>query len=327
MTLAWILLLALALDTALGDPRWLPHPVRGMGLLAERGEKLSRAWIADERCAGIVCTAAVTGLGAGLAGLTVHAAGTWHPAAEVVLAGVWLYTAVALRDLLAHAGRVAAALERGDLAESRARVGMMVGRDTAILDEEGVARACLESLGENLVDGVTSAFFFACIGGLLGGPVGAAAAAAGFRAANTLDAMHGHLDEHFRAFGWAAAKLDDLLNWVPTRLTVPAAVLGAWLLHENARGCWAVYRRDGLNHASPNSAVPEACLAGALNVRLGGPTRYRGAWMPYPAIGAAGQPAGAETIRRGAKLVAVTAVVFALALIVIALGLGEEGGP
>ncbi len=286
--------LALALDLALGDPRWLPHPVRLMGRAALALEAPARRRFASARVAGAVTAAAVVGGTAAGAWLLLAAAGWVAPWLADLAAVLLLYTTLAARDLEDHARAVLASLEAGDLPKARARVGRLVGRDTADLDPAGVTRAAVESVAENTVDGVLAPLFFA----FLGGPVGAMA----YKAASTLDSTFGYKSERYLAFGWASARLDDLLNLVPARLSVPLLALAAWPQGLSARGALALGWRDGRNHASPNSGFPEAAVAGALGVQLGGPVRRRGVWDPMPTLGDPGRPLEPGDIRRANAL-------------------------
>ena len=179
-----------------------------------------------------------------------------------------IYTTIAARDLARHSMAVLRPLAAGDLVEARRRVALIVGRDTARLDEAGVVRAAVESVAESTVDGVTAPLFFAVVAG----PVGAMV----YRAINTLDSMFGHQDERYREFGWAAARIDDLANYLPARLTAPLVCLAALLLRQRPRLACAILARDGRKHASPNAGLTEAAMAGALGVQLGGVNYYDG---------------------------------------------------
>ena len=206
---------------------------------------------------------------------------------------VVIYTTIAARDLARHSMAVFRPLAAGDLVEARRRVAAIVGRDTERLDEAGVVRAAVESVAESTVDGVTAPLFFAVVAG----PVGAMV----YRAVNTLDSMFGHQDERYRQFGWAAARIDDLANYLPARLTAPLVCLAALCclrLRPAAARCESLLR-DGRKHASPNAGLAEAAMAGALGVQLGGVNYYDGQPLEKPTIGdalvplvAAAHPAG-----------------------------------
>jgi adenosylcobinamide-phosphate synthase len=276
MRLEYQILLAVLLDLLLGDPRRLPHPVRLIGRLAGRLETVTRA-VLPARAAGIITALVVIAAAGGAAWGLVRLAGTIHPYAAVGVRIVLIYTTLAARDLARHSTNVYRALAAGDLPEARKRVSLIVGRDTADLDERDVTRAAVESVAESIVDGVTAPLFFAVIAG----PVGAII----YRAINTLDSMFGYKNERYLRFGWASARLDDAANFIPARLTAPLICLAAWLLRRRAGQSWKVLRRDARNHTSPNSGFAEAAVAGALGVRLGGLNRYFGKPSPKPTIG------------------------------------------
>ncbi len=310
MRLEYQTMLAVGLDLALGDPRWLPHPVRGLGWLALRLEILTRRLI-PARLAGAATALAVYVIAGGAAWGVIHLAGLADPLAADAMGVVVIYTTLAARDLVGHSMAVHGALAEGNLVEARRRLGAIVGRDTDDLDETGIARATVESVAESTVDGVTAPLLFA----LVGGPV----AAMVYRAINTLDSMFGHQDERYRLFGWAAARCDDVANYLPARLTAPVMVLAACFLGQRPWQAWRILVRDGRRHASPNAGLPEAAMAGALGVQLGGPCHYDGQLMDKPAIGDPGQPLRPRHIILANALMLVT-----LALILVcAVAIGE----
>ncbi|MCL7489146.1 MAG: adenosylcobinamide-phosphate synthase CbiB [Desulfobulbaceae bacterium] len=277
MSLELQIVSALLLDSILGDPSWLPHPVRLIGRLAEWSETHCRKLFASGKAAGILTVILVlSATGAGGWGM-LHLAGIVHPWAKDVVSIYLLYACFAARDLLAHSSRVAAALVENDPARARIMVGMIVGRDTAGLEEEGVVRACVESVAENTVDGVTAPLFWAAVGGPLGALL--------YKAVSTMDSMFGYTSEQYLHFGWAPARLDDLVNWLPARITGLLLVLAALILRMHPAAAWRVFLRDRLNHASPNSGHPEAAVAGALGIRLGGLSTYFGKPVQKPVIG------------------------------------------
>lgn len=255
----------------------------------------------------------VTALGVyGVAGLgawgLVKLAGMAHPWAGDVAAVVVIYTTIAAKDLAAHSMAAFRPLVAGDLVAARREVGMIVGRDTHDLDEAGISRAAVESVAESTVDGVTAPLFFA----MLAGPVGAMV----YRAVNTLDSMFGHKDENYVHFGWASARVDDVANFIPARLTAPLMCLAAALLGQRPGGAWAVLWRDARKHASPNSGLTEAAMAGAMGVQLGGVNYYDGEAMEKPTIGEALMPLSAGHIPTANTLMFLTTGLF------VALGLG-----
>lgn len=302
MTLTWQILAAVALDLLLGDPCWLPHPVRGIGWLAQRLEQPLRRMIANERAAGATVVLLVVGTaGVGAWGL-IRLAALYHPLAADIVAVILIYTTIAACDLKRHSAAVFGALATGNLAEARRCLSQMVGRDTARLDEAGITRAAIESVAESTVDGVTAPLFFA----LLAGPVGAMA----YRAVNTLDSTFGYTTEKYLRFGWAAARLDDLANYLPARLTALLMVCAAALLGRRPAQAWRILRRDGRRHESPNAGLPEATMAGALGVQLGGTAYYGGEKLEKPTMGDGIVPLAAEHILLANALMLATLALF-----------------
>ncbi|MDZ3831475.1 MAG: adenosylcobinamide-phosphate synthase CbiB [Sphingopyxis sp.] len=287
-------LTALALDAALGWPtafyRRIGHPV---GLFARVITACERRWNRPDRSArtrrllGIV-TLALLILGTGGAALAAERSLLASFGAVGWLAVALLaWPALAQRSLYDHVEAVARPLIAGDIATARGAVGAIVGRDTATLDESGIARAAIESLAESFCDGVAAPLFWLLIGGLPGVWI--------YKAVNTADSLIGHREPRWRAFGWAAARVDDAMNLIPARL---CAVLIAIAGH----GGWRVMMRDARQHASPNAGWPEAAMAGALDVRLAGPLSYDGVAMAKPWIGGEGRDARPGDIRRALRL-------------------------
>lgn len=299
---AWPVAAAFLLDLAFGDPRWLPHPVRAMGWLAARLEEPLRRSGLPLRLAGILMVLLVVGLSTAVAFVLVAGAGMIHPLAGAVVSTLLLYTTMATRDLGDHALAVARPLGAGDVEGARRRVSWMVGRDTAALDEAGIALAATESVAENTVDGVTAPLFW----GLLLGPVGAIA----FKAASTLDSTFGYRNERYREFGWASARFDDLLNLVPARLSVAIIALAAALGKLRVIAIFKAVRRGARLHASPNAGFPEAAFAGALGVTFGGMRSYGG--VPHQAVrlGIEDGACTSGTILDAVALMRSTAVIF-----------------
>ncbi|MDI6774577.1 MAG: adenosylcobinamide-phosphate synthase CbiB [Verrucomicrobiota bacterium] len=277
MRLEYQIAAAVLLDFVLGDPRWLPHPARAIGRLAAWAEPRARRFIPRARIAGAAAWLFVAGLASAAAWGLWTGAARLHPALGDI-AGVWIiYTTLAARDLARHGSAVRAALVAGDIPEARRKLAMIVGRDTDALDESEIARATVETVAESALDGVTAPLFFA----FLFGPVGAVA----YRAVNTLDSMWGHKNERYLAFGWAAARSDDAANWIPARLTGPCMALAAWCLRLSGGNAWRILLRDARKHPSFNSGFPEAAMAGALRVRMGGTNYYGGEPEERPHIG------------------------------------------
>jgi adenosylcobinamide-phosphate synthase len=307
---------AYVLDLAAGDPRWLPHPVVLMGRAARAGEAVVRrvartAWA--QIVGGALIVAFVVGLSAAAGQLLMSAAAGVALWLELMVAALLGWTTLATRSLLEHAGAVVRALDASDLPRARERVGLIVGRDTRGLDESGVARAVTETVAESSSDGVVAPLFYLT----LGGPPLALA----YKAVNTLDSMIGHRDQRYLYLGRVAASLDDLANLVPSRLTALLIVLAAAVTGRSARAAWRVWLRDGNKHESPNAGQPEAAMAGALGVRLGGLSHYDADPSDRPLLGAEFPPPDPHAARESLRVAQIVSLAaFFLALVMSVLG-------
>jgi len=281
---------------ALGDPRRL-HPVSGFGRIAL---SLERSIYSSSRVRGGTYTALLVGGAAGAAALAARLAErvAGRRGRALVLALV-TWGALGGRSLVREGERIAGHLQRGDLDGARAALPALAGRDPSQLDEAGVSRAVVESLAENSSDAVVGALVW----GAVGGPAGVAA----FRAANTLDAMVGHRNERYTAFGWASAKLDDLMGWPGARLGALLTVALAPVVGGSPRAALRVLRRDGAAHPSPNAGRMEAAFAGALDLRLGGRLRYGERTELRPTLGDGRAPEPADAARAARLSLAVGA--------------------
>lgn len=319
------LALGLALDAAIGDPSFDWHPVRLIGRLAARAEAHARRLNAPSAgpcvpggrrsrrlvAAGALAWAVVMAASIAAALLLERAASAAHPALGLAAGALIVWASVAPRDLARHALRVKAALE-ADLAEGaaeprrgRAAVAMLVGRDVSRLDYAGVARACVESVAESSVDGAAAPLFWA----LLLGPWGGFA----YRAANTMDSMFGHKDGRYYSFGLVAARADDALNWAPARIGGLLACFAAPAVGGKLGPALRAFVKYRAAHESPNAGHPEAAYAGALGLRLGGPTAYAEGVVDKPWMLPEGRDAGPEDIGRALRLLALQlTLVFAL---------------
>ena len=275
LALLALLLGAVVLDLLIGDPRWLPHPVVAMGRLIDALERRwNRGSLKARRLRGFLLTGCVVALVYALAWSVLTLLAGLHPwlglGGELLL----LASALAIKGLRDAAFAVAGPLVRGDLAGARRAVAMIVGRDTDTLDEAEITRATVETVAENTVDGITAPLFWALLGG--------APLALAYKAVNTLDSMVGHRSERYVDFGYASARLDDLANWVPARLTALSMWLAALALPEarwqgvRRQGALAGTWRDAPGHPSPNAGWPEAMMAHLLGVQLGGINHYHG---------------------------------------------------
>lgn len=260
--------LAVLLDLALGDPRWLPHPVVLIGRLIATQETMLRRLVPFERAAGVLLLFGTVGATVTATWLLLRSAAYLHPMAGFLAAVILSSTCLAARSLHWESALVADALAAGDIETARRNLAYIVGRDTADLDETGIWRALVETVAENTSDGIIAPLFWLT----LGGPIAAMA----FKAVSTLDSMVGYKNDQYLRLGWASARTDDLMNLIPARLTALLMIVGAPLAGLSPRGALGATRRDRLKHPSPNSGHPEAAAAGALGVRLGGAASYGG---------------------------------------------------
>ena len=303
MSRLWVLLAAAALDWLLGDPAWMPHPIRLMGWTISRLENGLRRLFprtpGGELLAGGVLVLTMVLLFGGGSLLLLAALYALSPAAGTA-AEVWLsYQLLAARALQKESMAVCPPLAAGDLAGAREAVSRIVGRDTQRLDEAGVVKAAVETVAENTSDGVTAPLLFLALGGL---PLGMV-----YKAVNTMDSMVGYRNERYRWFGTAAARLDDVLNWIPARLSGLMMCLAAALLPGcSGRRALRVFFRDRRKHSSPNSAHTEAACAGALGVQLAGDAWYFGKKVSKPTIGDGLRPVERADVARACRLMYVT---------------------
>ena len=272
----WALLAGCALDLLLGDPAWLYHPVCIIGKYISWCEKKLRARGGDLRRSAVLLTASTVLVTTAAAGLLIFLSGLLGRVPRLIVMALLDWMGLSAKCLAQEAVGVERALGRG-IEAGRRQVARIVGRDTAALSEREVVCATIETVAENTTDGVISPMVY----GLLGGPVLMWA----FKASSTLDSMVGYLDEKYRDIGWSSAKLDDVWNYLPARLTGCLLSLGAALCGLDGKSAFRIMRRDHRNHKSPNCAWSEAAAAGALHVQLGGTHLYFGKPVAKPAIG------------------------------------------
>lgn len=311
MRLEYQILIAMGLDMLLGDPPRFPHPVRCIGRFAMALETPLRRAIAQTRLAGMFAALLVIIVTTVLTWGAIRGAGLLHPWAGEALIIVILYWSFAVRDLGEHAMQVYEALAEGDLPLARRQVAMIVGRDTANMDESAVARAAVESVAESTVDGIVTPLFFAVVAG----PVGAMF----YKAVSTLDSTFGYRTKRYIDFGWASARIDDAANYLPARLTAPLMMLAALPFGGTSRA-WRICRRDGRLHASPNSGLPEAAMAGALGIQLGGPVSRGGTPQEMPLLGAPADLPAAKHIPQACAVMLITTFLAAAILVMVRRG-------
>ena len=298
------------LDAFLGDPRRIPHPVVAMGRAISWLEPRLRAVFPDTprglRCAGGMLAIILCAVSFGVAGGLIVLAGLIHPAAAFAVEAWLCYQAIAACELRRQSSFVVKELSRGGLPAARKAVGMIVGRNTEVLDERGVLKATVETIAENTADGVVAPLVYLMVGGA---PLGML-----YKAVNTMDSMVGYKNERYLDFGRAAARIDDAFGFVPARFAALCMVVVAPTAGLSARGAWRVWRRDRFNHASPNSAQTESAMAGALGVQLAGDAVYFGKLVEKPTMGDATRPIERGDVRRANRLMVSASV---LALIVL----------
>ena len=297
------LLLGFLLDLLLGDPRWLPHPIRAIGALIAALEKVLRKIFPKNRsgqlAGGVALVILVLVLSGGFTLLVLWLCGKVGLWLRFLAETILCFQLLATRSLKGESMKVYKALKAGDLEGARYAVSMIVGRDTQCLDEAGVARAAVETVAENASDGVIAPLIFLAIGGA---PLGMV-----YKAVNTMDSMVGYKNDQYLWFGRCAAKLDDVVNFIPARLAGLLMCLGAGFSGFDAPNALRIFRRDRKNHKSPNSAHTEAAAAGALHIQLGGSNYYFGKLVEKPTIGDADHPVEPLDIVRVNRLMYATA--------------------
>ena len=305
-----ILCVGFVLDLLFGDPHFLWHPVQGVGKLIEWTERglFSVLRLQEEResdrrkkqIAGGILVLFVIILSMGIVISVLLLAEAIHPWLRRFAECILCYQMLAMKSLRVESMKVYDALNQRGLEEARKAVSMIVGRDTANLSEEGVIKAAVETVAENTSDGVIAPLFYMLLFGPLGG--------AFYKTVNTMDSMIGYKNDRYCYFGTAAAKLDDLLNFLPARISALAMIVAAFLLQMDGKNAWYIFKRDRHNHKSPNSAQTEAVCAGALNVQLAGNACYFGKLMEKPTIGDPNRKIEVSDIKRANQLMYVTSI-------------------
>lgn len=309
MILILPILLGILLDLLLGDPYRLPHPIRWIGsLIGWLDKKLRHGTPAQQRRGGVWLVLIVTGtatiLSAAILMIAYHVS-LWL---GMIIEGLCDYYLLAATSLRRESMKVYHALQAGDVEAARRAVSMIVGRDTERLDQDGITRAAVETVAENTSDGVTAPLFYIMLGG----------AALGFfyKSVNTMDSMVGYHNESYEHFGKCAARLDDVLNYLPSRLTAILMIAAAFLLCYDGKNAMRIWRRDRRKHASPNSAQTESVCAGALQIRLAGDAWYFGELHHKEYLGDDLRPIEPEDIRRANRLMMVTSALMAVLVLV-----------
>ncbi|MEK6791882.1 MAG: adenosylcobinamide-phosphate synthase CbiB [Deltaproteobacteria bacterium] len=304
---AFALVLAILLDALIGDPSWMPHPVRAIGrLIGFLDRRLNAVEAARwrSRLFGVLTVLVVIVLVYITALVALYVA-IFYSRWLLLLATVYVvWASLAIKSLSDEAMSVIAAINAQDVALARTRLSRIVGRDTQGLDEKAMLRAVIETVSENASDGVVAPLFYFVIGG--------APLMLAYKAVNTLDSMLGYKSERYLYFGWASARLDDAANWIPARLTAAIMVVASFILGLDWRSSYRIWMRDGGKHPSPNSGRPEAAAAGALGVRLGGQSSYNGVKSEKLVIGAEFAEPDGQAALKAVRLMKITALIAAL---------------
>lgn len=310
---------AFLLDMICGDPHWLWHPVQGIGLIIKYVEAFLRRVFrinaereADKirkRVAGVIMVILVIAISLVPVCLILYLAGRINRYVRLGVEIIICYQMLAARSLCVESMKVYYALRDGTIEDARTAVSMIVGRDTASLNEEGVTKAAVETVAENTSDGVIAPLFYMALFGVYGAFV--------YKAINTMDSMTGYKNDHYIYFGTCAAKLDDIANFIPARLGALLMVAASYLTGLDGKGAWRIFKRDRYNHASPNSAQSEAVCAGALSVELAGDAYYFGKLYKKKTIGDHIRDICPEDIRRANKLMYVTSILMVVLCVAV----------
>jgi adenosylcobinamide-phosphate synthase len=305
---------AYAMDLIVGDPEWFPHPVRAMGRMIAAGEAVAtpgRHPPLRDLVHGAVVTVIVVVVTAAAAVVALRAVRLVHPGVALVTEVLLAWTALATGSLLTEASRVIRALDGGDLVSARARLARIVGRDTTALTEPEIARGVIETLAESTCDAIVAPLCYLVAGGV--------PAALAYKAVNTLDSMIGHREPPYTYFGRVAARLDDLANFIPARLAALTIAIAAACTGQSCAGALRVWRRDHGNHDSPNAGHPEAAMAGALGVRLGGTNYYDGVPSVRSLLGAENPAPTIAAVRAACRIVIAASLVSFIAGFLVVL--------
>ncbi len=293
--------IAFLLDILIGDPRWFPHPVRMIGMCIEYLEKVLRKLVPSERVAGIFLALIIV---VGTYLVTYQILSFFYGlrwSVGVIASIIIIFFSLSTRDLLKETGNVLNALKSGNLKKARNNLSRIVGRDTHDLSEQQVATGCIETSAENSVDGIIAPLFYAIIGG--------PALAMAYKSINTLDSMVGYKNEKYIDFGRASAKLDDIANYIPARIAAVVLPIASYFCGADYSNSVKILKRDGQKHPSPNSGIPEAAIAGALGIRLGGPSVYNDIPSDKPFIGDPQKDVSFDDINSTSKIVMVSAII------------------
>lgn len=300
------IVLAYVLDLVIGDPPSWPHPVKGFGLLiALLDTRLNKGKHRKLKGLLMVLVVVIVALGAGTLTILCY---QWHPVAGLIVEAILISTTIAQNNLAKAAMEVYRPLQAQDLSEARTKLSYIVGRETINLPEQEIVRGTIETVAENTSDGITAPLFWSFIGG--------APLALVYRAVNTCDSMVGYRNERYQEFGWASARLDDVLNWIPARLTAFMMIVVKRPYISTTKRAWSILLRDARKHKSPNAGWVEAAGAALLGVQLGGTNVYHGKMSISPKLGNPMQPLAAIHILQTIRIMRRTILLFLLFLMI-----------
>ena len=305
--------IGLVLDFIIGDPNNPFHPVRIIGALGSKLENITRRVFKNLKISGFITWLGVILITFLVNSLIVRLAFSISNIFGIIIEGILLYFCISSKGLKVEGLKVIKVLESGDIEGARKQLSYIVGRDTEVLDEEGIIRAVIETVAENTSDGIIAPLLFGALGG--------APLAMTYKAVNTCDSMFGYKNDKYIDFGFVPAKMDDLFNYIPARLTGYLVIFAAFILGLDYKNSYRIYKRDRYNHTSPNSAHPESAVAGALGIRLGGANYYFGKIVEKPTIGDKNKVIEiSDLYKTNNILLVVTLLGFSVGLIIIVLG-------
>ena len=305
--------IGLVLDFIIGDPNNPFHPVRIIGSLGIKLENITRRVFKNLKISGFVTWLGVILITFLVNSLIVRLAFSISNIFGIIIEGILLYFCISSKGLKVEGLKVIKVLESGDIEGARKQLSYIVGRDTKVLDEEGIIRAVIETVAENTSDGIIAPLLFGALGG--------APLAMTYKAVNTCDSMFGYKNDKYIDFGFVPAKMDDLFNYIPARITGYLVIFAAFILGLDYKNSYRIYKRDRYNHTSPNSAHPESAVAGALGIRLGGANYYFGKIVEKPTIADKNKVIEiSDLYKTNNILLVVTLLGFSVGLIIIVLG-------
>lgn len=298
------------LDLLIGDPNNPFHPVRGIGLLASKLETIFRKLLKNSlKIAGLIVWIITIILTFAITYGIIFVCMKINKYLGVIVQGISIYFCISAKGLVVEGYKVIKYLNEGNIEKSRKQLSYIVGRDTESLDSKGITRAVIETIAENMSDGVIAPILFAGIFG--------AAGSMAYKAVNTMDSMFGYKNDKYIEFGYFPAKLDDLFNYIPARVTGILIIISSFFLKRDYKNSLKIYKRDRYNHTSPNSAHPEAAMAGALDIQLGGANYYFGKIVEKPVIGDKIKEIEINDVKKTAEILYLSAVMGFILMVII----------